>query len=309
MAESVWAPSMNRRYRGTSERRSLPGAVSTASVPCSTTSTMGHGLGFRAANARKSEATARGNTTRLACTHSPAPYGRWARCAPQPVSPEPRPLSRNRSARVASLIAAVFEDLGQGVQERRLPLVQLRPSRIDRPPGRLVYLRVHADLARARRPFELEGVADRMRRGEVPLKRPCADPFAARLAELAEKEPRPVRRRRSQLLLELPQSHGLGVIALVVLAFGNRPGMRILSGPEGPTGMHQQHFDLTAGVASVKNQAGAPLVCHACGDSPGGSTAVMRVEHSLVNRTRGVATSHMGTCRTLSEAVARVARE
>ena len=31
---------------------------------------------------------------------------------------EPRPLSRNRSARVASLIAAVFEDLGQGVQQR-----------------------------------------------------------------------------------------------------------------------------------------------------------------------------------------------
>ena len=46
--------------------------------------------------------------------------------------------------------------------------------------------------------------------------------------------------------------------------------------------MHQQHFDLTVGVASVKYQAGAPLACHACGDSPGGPTAVMRVEHSLV---------------------------
>ena len=69
VAESVWAPSTNRRYRGTSMRRSLPGAVSTASVPCSTTSTMGHGLGLRTANAMKPEATARGNTTRLACTH------------------------------------------------------------------------------------------------------------------------------------------------------------------------------------------------------------------------------------------------
>ena len=68
VAESAWTPSTNNRYRGTSVRRSLPGAERTASMPCSTTSTMGHGLGLRPAKATKSEATARGNTTRLACT-------------------------------------------------------------------------------------------------------------------------------------------------------------------------------------------------------------------------------------------------
>ena len=66
VAESEWAPSTNSRYRGMSVRRSLPGAAVTASVPRSMTSTMGHGLGFRVAKATKSEATARGSTTKLA---------------------------------------------------------------------------------------------------------------------------------------------------------------------------------------------------------------------------------------------------
>ena len=98
----------SNRYRGASVRRSLPGALLTASVPHSMTSTMGHGLGLRSAKAMKSAANARGSTTRLAWTH---PGARWAvgpvcspvriasrasRAGPALVAPpfSPRPSSR-----------------------------------------------------------------------------------------------------------------------------------------------------------------------------------------------------------------------
>ena len=51
---------------------------------------MGHGLGFRAANATKSVATARGNTTRLACTHPGAIWAVGPVCSPARIESRAR---------------------------------------------------------------------------------------------------------------------------------------------------------------------------------------------------------------------------
>ena len=170
-------------------------------------------MGLRSAKVMKSSAAARGSTTRLACTH---PGARWAVgpvCSPARIA-RPRLPGRTCSGR-----------FGGAYRHRRLRgpptsasssgtwrLVQLRPGLVDRPPGRLVHFGELLDLAGAGRPFELEGVADHVGRVEVRLQRPCADLLAARLAVLAEEEPRPGWRWRSQLLLELPQGHRLGIL-------------------------------------------------------------------------------------------------
>ena len=71
-------------------------------VPCSTTSNKrGNGLGLRAANSTKSEAAARGSTTKLACTQ---PGARWAGGPGVLPSPYRQPRRRAEAACAASRV-------------------------------------------------------------------------------------------------------------------------------------------------------------------------------------------------------------
>ncbi len=95
--------------------------------------------------------------------------------------------------------------------------------------------------AAARRPFDLEDVARKLRHIEIALDGKGLDLLAAALADVSERRQRSGK-RTAQLLRELPPRHGLGVFPGLLLAFGNGPGAAVpccartgrRDGPGGP---------------------------------------------------------------------------
>src|SRR5262249_49775459 len=57
------------------------------------------------------------------------------------------------------------------------------------------------------------------------------------------------------LLLELTPGDDEGILAFRIFSLRNRPGARVLLGPERTTGMHEQNLEL-AGAATVEQNSG-----------------------------------------------------
>src|SRR4051812_44485135 len=100
----------------------------------------------------------------------------------------------------------------QSVQEPGLRGDEFLPRGRDVDPLGPVDLGERLAPARARRPFQLEGVADDGRDVEVRLERPGRDDLAVALDDLTEGDERAVRGGRPQFLGELPAGRGQRVL-------------------------------------------------------------------------------------------------
>src|SRR5262245_1093655 len=149
-----------------------------------------------------------------------------------------------------SACGALYHQLG-------LRGVELLARRLEIEPAGAVDLGELAGLPRARRPLQGERVGGDVVGVEIALDREGGDllaalePHAPELGQLGAG-----RQRRAQLLVELAQRARARVVALLVLALGDRPGAGVLARPERPARMDQQHLADAVALA-VQEDPGA----------------------------------------------------
>src|SRR3954447_9429771 len=170
---------------------------------------------------------------------------RRAGAAPPGLRPrEPRGLDLRRHDHPRALHRSPrrgLEPLLQAVDERRLRLHQLLARPREWEPLRPVDLRELLPAPRARRPLHAEGVRAHGARIEVALNRPRGHHLAVALTRLAQRnELADVLEHGAQLLLELAQGARHRLLALVVLALGDRPRPVVAARPERAARVHEQ---------------------------------------------------------------------
>src|SRR3954469_10573252 len=143
----------------------------------------------------------------------------------------------------------------QTVHERRLRRHELLARAREREPLGTIDLGERLPPAGPRRPLHLERVRVRRRRVEVALDRPARHDLAVLLPHLAERARlRAVRERRAELLLDLAPGGGGRIVAVAVLALGDRPGAVVALGPERAARVDEEDL-----AAAVEEEAGAAL--------------------------------------------------
>src|SRR5580658_9952998 len=133
------------------------------------------------------------------------------------------------------------QELLELIEKNALAFVDLLARFGEREPRSAVDLRKNLLAARARRPFEGEAVAAQRRRINIAFGRPGMHDLAAGLLDRAQRlqgighgEPRffgKFELRACQQILPRP-----------CFALGNRPGARILAGPERSSRVNEEHF-------------------------------------------------------------------
>src|SRR5207302_9627061 len=113
--------------------------------------------------------------------------------------------------------------------------------------------------ASGRRPLHLESCAVESCDVEVAWRGPGMHRFAPGLPHRAELHEIPVRRRLTELLLELAACHVDRGFARLDLAFRYRPGALVAFFPERSAGVHQQNFGPALAIA--KQQKTRALHC------------------------------------------------
>src|SRR6266545_1087972 len=162
------------------------------------------------------------------------------------------------STRVVAGASALGQRVEQPVDQLGLGRENLLAGGRHVEPLRPVDLGELALAAGARRPLDGEGVAGDRLGIEIAGSRPGAEDLAAPLPDRAQLQqvlvPEPV----AGLLLQFAQRGLQRVVALVVLALGDRPGAQVLLGPERATRVDQEHLDVVP-TAPVQQDAGAHL--------------------------------------------------
>src|SRR4029079_15437258 len=127
------------------------------------------------------------------------------------------------------------------VDELRLRLEKLHARLGELEPTGAIDLRELPCLPRAGWPLEREGVAPEPGRVEVALRAPRCHDLSRLLADRSEIDERPTRdrRRRAELLLELPQRDIERFLTRFDLALGDRPGPIVLPREERPARMDE----------------------------------------------------------------------
>ena len=119
----------------------------------------------------------------------------------------------------------------------------LRRAVVEVEPGRPVDLGERLRAARARRPFELEGVADDVLGVEVARQRERGDRPCRRTATVPSSRSSPSGAGRAELLGELAAGRGRAASSSGgVLALRDRPRALVLAGPERAAHVREQHL-------------------------------------------------------------------
>src|SRR5260370_5542637 len=150
------------------------------------------------------------------------------------------PPLRGGKARMRLARSGSAQHPHQAVDELPLARQDLLPCGFGRKPFGAIDFREALPGGALRRPFDHGGIGLDFGRVEIALDRPGEHALAAGLAHLAQRAelalgPDP------GLLLELAHGDRERILAGRIFALGDRPGARILLGPERPAGMDQQH--------------------------------------------------------------------
>src|SRR5512139_3716459 len=151
-------------------------------------------------------------------------------------------------------VSAQTERLLKRVEDGKLAGQDPGARFVDRQPGGTVHLGEGSERAAPRREFHLEVIADDHIGVEIAFDREGFDPFPAPLADPA-KMPRLTLRPGPQLLLELAQRGGLGLLAGFDCPLGDHPGAFVPVAPEGTAGMGEKHLE-RATASPVENDTG-----------------------------------------------------
>src|SRR4029453_7126106 len=134
--------------------------------------------------------------------------------------------------------------------------LQLATRLVELKPLDAVDLGEALDPPRPGRPLHLVGIADRGRGVQVALGRPRQDQLARLLADLTQRDERGVGELVAGLLRELAASDRNQLLALLHLAFGDRPLPQVLVPPLGAALVGEQHLQAIL-AAAPQQDAGA----------------------------------------------------
>jgi len=135
-----------------------------------------------------------------------------------------------------------MEEGGQVVEESLLLFANVSAGVVDSEPLAAVDFGDLDAAFGARRPFDLAGVADQLRRVAISLKGPCGGDLAALLPDRAEIEELAAG-LEAGLFLELAAGGVERMFVVVIFALGNRPCALVFLRPERAAGMDKEDFD------------------------------------------------------------------